>query len=103
MRVAVIGAGISGLACTLKLLELKEKNRGTAQIVLYEASGHVGGTIETENRDGFILEKGPDWFWIRGSTRGKQFACGVQFQRHEIRKPVSPGFCIVAGLCRRGF
>ncbi len=62
MRVAVVGAGVSGLAGALKLLELKEKHRDAFQIVLYEASGRTGGTIETENRDGFILEKGPDSF-----------------------------------------
>ncbi len=62
MRVAVIGAGVSGLAAALKLLELKEKHRDALQVVLYEASGRAGGTIETENRDGFILEKGPDSF-----------------------------------------
>ena len=62
MRVAVIGAGVSGLAAALKLLELKEKHRDAFQVVLYEASGRTGGTIETENRDGFILEKGPDSF-----------------------------------------
>lgn len=62
MRVAVIGAGISGLAGALKLLDLKEKHRDAFQIVLYEASGRTGGTIETESQDGFILEKGPDSF-----------------------------------------
>lgn len=62
MRVAVVGAGVSGLVCTLKLLELKEKVPDALQVTLYEASGRTGGTIETEKRDGFILEKGPDSF-----------------------------------------
>ncbi|MCC6573012.1 MAG: protoporphyrinogen oxidase [Planctomycetes bacterium] len=55
-RVAVIGAGISGLTAALRL-----QQRG-ADVTLYEGSNHAGGVIRSEQRDGFLLEHGPDCF-----------------------------------------
>ena len=57
-RIVIIGGGISGLAAAHRLLELDKTN----QITLLEASSRLGGTIETTNRDGFLIERGPDSF-----------------------------------------
>jgi protoporphyrinogen/coproporphyrinogen III oxidase len=57
-RIAIIGGGISGLAAAHRLIELKNP----VQITLLEASSRLGGTIETVNRDGFLIERGPDSF-----------------------------------------
>ena len=57
-RIVVIGGGISGLAAAHRLLELDKGN----QITLLEASNRLGGTIQTEKRNGFLLERGPDSF-----------------------------------------
>src|SRR5687767_11998393 len=58
-RIVVVGGGISGLAAAHRLVELGvDKSR----ITLLEASGRLGGTLETRNRDGFLLERGPDSF-----------------------------------------
>ena len=56
--VAVIGGGISGLAAAHRLLELDP----SLQVTLLEASPRLGGTIRTDERDGFLLERGPDSF-----------------------------------------
>ncbi len=61
-RVAVIGAGISGLTCALRLDELRKKNEIDFEVSIYDSAPRAGGSIETEIRDGFILEKGPDSF-----------------------------------------
>lgn len=61
-RIAIIGAGISGLTCALRLEELRKQNNTDLEIFLYESASRAGGTIETEIRDGFTLEKGPDSF-----------------------------------------
>lgn len=61
-RVAIIGAGISGLACALRLEELRKRNDVDMEISVFDSSSRVGGTIETEIKDGFVVEKGPDSF-----------------------------------------
>ena len=57
-RVVVIGGGISGLAAAHRLIELNP----ALDLTLIEASGRLGGTLHTEQRDGFLLERGPDSF-----------------------------------------
>ncbi len=61
-RVAVVGAGISGLAAAHRLLELKKNEGRDLEVLLIEQSPRTGGIIETERKDGFLLEKGPDAF-----------------------------------------
>lgn len=62
VRVAIIGAGISGLSLAY-FLQNKLKDSGlSAQIVIYEGKSHAGGTIETHLQEGFVLESGPDAF-----------------------------------------
>ena len=56
-RIVVVGGGISGLAAAYRLIELGQTN-----VTLIEASPRLGGTIQTENRDGFLIERGPDSF-----------------------------------------
>ncbi len=55
---AVLGGGISGLAAALAL-----KDAGW-RVTLLEASNALGGVLQTERRDGMILERGPDSFVV---------------------------------------
>ena len=61
-RVAIIGAGISGLTCAHRLTELAAKDGAGLEISVFDGAFRAGGTIESEKRDGFLLEKGPDSF-----------------------------------------
>jgi oxygen-dependent protoporphyrinogen oxidase len=56
-RIVVVGGGITGLAAAQRLIELGQTN-----VTLIEASPRLGGTIQTEHRDGFLIERGPDSF-----------------------------------------
>ncbi|HVB98303.1 MAG TPA: protoporphyrinogen oxidase [Candidatus Dormibacteraeota bacterium] len=58
MRVIVIGAGISGLACAFRLAE-----RGL-DVSVVEESDRVGGVIASEARNGFLFELGPQSFQL---------------------------------------
>jgi hypothetical protein len=51
--VIVVGAGISGLTTAWHL------HHGNADVLLLEQQPQVGGAMQTEQRDGFLLEKGP--------------------------------------------
>ncbi|MBI3315535.1 MAG: protoporphyrinogen oxidase [Candidatus Omnitrophica bacterium] len=61
-RVGVVGAGISGLAAALKLCELKERHKADLEVLVLEKKSRPGGNLETESRDGFLLEKAADAF-----------------------------------------
>jgi protoporphyrinogen/coproporphyrinogen III oxidase len=61
-RVVVAGGGISGLAFAHRILEESRRTNFPVELVLLEASNRLGGVIETVERDGFILEGGPDSF-----------------------------------------
>jgi oxygen-dependent protoporphyrinogen oxidase len=57
-RIVVIGGGITGLAAANRVQEINP----SIKVTLLEASDRLGGTIQTEHRDGFLLERGPDSF-----------------------------------------
>ena len=57
-RIVVIGGGITGLAAAHRVLEINP----SISVTVVEASDRLGGTIQTEHRDGFLLERGPDSF-----------------------------------------
>ncbi|MBI2095246.1 MAG: protoporphyrinogen oxidase [Candidatus Omnitrophica bacterium] len=61
-RVAIVGAGVSGLACAHRLGELAAKAGTAMEISVFDAASRAGGTIASEEKDGFLLEKGPDSF-----------------------------------------
>lgn len=53
MKVIVIGAGLAGLTCAKVLAE-----RGVGEVVVFEASDGVGGRVRTDEKDGFLLDRG---------------------------------------------
>ncbi|HXW61992.1 MAG TPA: protoporphyrinogen oxidase [Candidatus Acidoferrales bacterium] len=55
-QVVVVGGGISGLACAVRLEQLGVPVR------LLEASERVGGLLDTVEKDGFLFESGPQSF-----------------------------------------
>ena len=55
-RIAVIGGGISGLAAAYRLTTRLPQ----AEVVLLEQDARLGGKIVTEQRDGFLIEGGPE-------------------------------------------
>src|SRR5215203_3212712 len=52
MKVIVVGAGLAGLTCAKVLAE-----RGT-EVVVFEVSDGVGGRVRTDEKDGFLLDRG---------------------------------------------
>src|SRR5438552_7594685 len=52
--VAIIGAGVTGLTAAFYL------NRKGVPVTVYEASGRVGGVIQSLRQDGYLAEFGPN-------------------------------------------
>jgi oxygen-dependent protoporphyrinogen oxidase len=50
------------LAAAWRAVELAHERGQTLDLTLLEARGRLGGTIETERAEGFLLEAGPDSF-----------------------------------------
>jgi oxygen-dependent protoporphyrinogen oxidase len=55
-QVIVVGGGIAGLACAFRLQRLG------VPVTLLEAADHVGGLVGTVEKDGLLLESGPQSF-----------------------------------------
>jgi oxygen-dependent protoporphyrinogen oxidase len=62
MRLVVVGAGISGLAAAHRAVERAREQGRSLELTVLEGADRVGGTIQTEQRDGFLVECGPDSF-----------------------------------------
>jgi protoporphyrinogen/coproporphyrinogen III oxidase len=65
--IAIVGGGVSGLATAYEL------TREGVPFVLFEASGRLGGIVETVQRQGFVIECGPD-SWVTEKPEARQLA-----------------------------
>jgi len=61
-RIAIIGAGIAGLSTAYYLSKLAKQGGEQLEIALLEKEGRLGGSLLTEQTDGFLMEGGPDCF-----------------------------------------
>lgn len=57
-RIAVLGAGITGLAAAHRLHELLPE----AEVTVFDAAPRPGGVLRTDRRDGWLLERSADNF-----------------------------------------
>lgn len=57
-RIAIIGAGISGLACGQALL------RAGARVVVFEKSRSLGGRLATRRWEDHVVDHGAPWFTL---------------------------------------
>ncbi len=62
MRMVVVGGGIAGLAAAHRAVEWSREHNRALDLTLLEAADRLGGTIQTERREGFLVECGPDSF-----------------------------------------
>jgi phytoene dehydrogenase-like protein len=52
MKIIIVGAGLAGLTCAKVLRE------HGAEIIVLESSGGIGGRVRTDERDGFLFDRG---------------------------------------------
>ena len=70
-RVIVIGGGITGLTAAYRLQQASKRDSLNLNVQLLEASHRLGGKIQTEERDGFTIERGPDSFLARKESAAR--------------------------------
>jgi oxygen-dependent protoporphyrinogen oxidase len=58
LSIAIVGGGISGISAALKLQELLP----SAQVTLFEKETRLGGVLQTQHRDGWLIEQSADMF-----------------------------------------
>ncbi len=66
-KIAVIGAGIAGLAAAITL----RKNRPDAEVTIFERSGRAGGVLETIYDGPYLIERSADNFCDLDSGRAR--------------------------------
>ncbi|HEY0994691.1 MAG TPA: protoporphyrinogen oxidase [Gemmatimonadaceae bacterium] len=93
-QAVIVGGGIAGLSAAFRLL----RDDPTVQITLLEAAPRVGGVMQTEVRDGYVLEKGPDLF-LGAKPGGWELATalGIAGRLHGPRPGVGGSFLLSRG------
>ncbi len=110
-RIIVVGGGITGLAAAHRAVELSRERGLPIDVQLFEAGDRLGGNIFTHQRDGFLIEAGPDAFitnkpWaldlcrrlgIAGQLVQTNPSCRRTFVvRRGVLHPVPEGFLLLA-------
>ncbi|HVB57724.1 MAG TPA: protoporphyrinogen oxidase [Candidatus Acidoferrales bacterium] len=92
--VAVIGAGISGLACAYSLQQMG------VPVTLFEAEERAGGLIGTTARDGFLFESGPQSFQATEPILGLIRELGIENELCTA-DPKAPRFVLRHGRLQK--
>ncbi|MEX0728772.1 MAG: protoporphyrinogen oxidase [Planctomycetaceae bacterium] len=61
-RVAIVGGGITGLACAHRFVELNRESTQRFHVTLFEAGTRWGGVVGTHQIDNYLVEQGADNF-----------------------------------------
>jgi protoporphyrinogen/coproporphyrinogen III oxidase len=72
MKIAILGGGLAGVTAAYELARMREAG-APVDATLLEASGRLGGIIETVHADGFIIECGPDG-WVTEKPWARELA-----------------------------
>ena len=82
-HIVIIGGGITGLAAAHRVLERSRESGRQVRLTLLEAGSRVGGIVQTRERDGFLLEQGPDSF-ISEKPQAVELACRLGLESRLI-------------------
>ncbi|BCB02949.1 protoporphyrinogen oxidase [Bacillus sp. KH172YL63] len=95
-KVVIIGGGITGLTTAYYLQqEMKEKGL-PIEIKLVEATHRLGGKVQTLEKDGFVIEKGPD-SCLATKTEVSRLAQSLGIESTMIRNQKGVSYVIAGG------
>jgi oxygen-dependent protoporphyrinogen oxidase len=97
-RIFVIGGGITGLAAVWRLQQVFQKSGVPHYLQLLESTPHLGGSLKSVRREGFLLEGGPDCF-ISEKPRGVGLCreLGLEGELMETRPQYRRSFILRKG------
>jgi len=93
-KVAVIGAGISGLACAHRL-----QQQGV-DVTVYESNSAAGGLIDSVEKDGLLFEAGPQSFQGTPALLDLIRELGLESQLQKA-DPRAPRYVLLHGRLRK--
>lgn len=85
-RVAVIGAGVGGMAVAARLAVKGH------DVTIYEQAAQVGGKLATYRRDGFAFDTGPSLFTLPAVYRDLFLKTGAALEEEVDLLPLDPAF-----------
>ncbi len=94
LKVAVIGAGISGLACAYRLRQL------SLDVTVFEANDSAGGLIDSVEKDGLLFEAGPQSFLGTSVLLALIRELGLEAQLQKA-DPRAPRYVLLHGRLRK--
>ncbi len=77
----IIGAGITGLSVALRAQQLG------ARVLLFEKTNRAGGVIQSEQRNGYLLERGPNSYSSFGQQE-EDLLKDLGLQNRRLRKDI---------------
>src|SRR3989338_4697753 len=80
-KIAVIGAGIAGLACAYEL------QKAGHEVIVYEKEGQVGGRMASRVKEGFVFDIGADHLCdLYGSMQAYCEEFGIVWEKMRFLK-----------------
>src|SRR5581483_4540400 len=95
-KIVIIGGGIAGLTAAYYLQKQIREQQLPAETLLIEASGRLGGKIQTVRHDGFVIERGPDSFLER-KTSASRLAREVGLGDELVNNATGKSYVLVNG------
>jgi phytoene desaturase len=87
--IAVIGSGFAGLSAAALLA------RGNNDVVVYEKNDSIGGRARKFEKDGFIFDMGPSWYWMPDVFEKYFNLFGHTTSDFYELKKLDPGFTVI--------
>jgi len=97
-RVVIVGAGVSGLATAVNLLNIARRTAVGLRLTVLEAEPRAGGRMWSDREDGYVVEHGPNGF-LDSKPDALELAASVDLQDRLLR---ASAFAKKRFICRRG-
>lgn len=93
LTVAIVGGGITGLTAAYYLQKAIREQKLDINYVILEAADRLGGQVQTEYTNGFVIERGPDSFLAR-KTSASRLAKEVGLEGDLVRNQTGQSYIL---------